>query len=64
MVLVFGRESVGLPEEIRERYRDRTVGIPMADTRVRSLNLSTAVALGVFEVRRQWNAARGGPRLD
>jgi tRNA (cytidine/uridine-2'-O-)-methyltransferase len=30
-VLVFGRESVGLPPEIRERHRDRLVSIPMFD---------------------------------
>ncbi len=52
-VLVFGRESVGLPGEIRERYRDRLVGIPMADPELRSLNLSTSVALGLYEVLRQ-----------
>ncbi len=55
-VLVFGRESDGLPAELRERYRERTVGIPIADPAVRSLNLSTAVALGLYEVRRQWRA--------
>lgn len=53
-VLVFGKESVGLTAEVRERYRDRLVRIPIADPEVRSLNLSTAVALGVFEVVRQW----------
>ena len=53
-VLVFGKESVGLSAEVRERYRDRLVRIPIADPEVRSLNLSTAVALGVFEVVRQW----------
>jgi len=53
-VLVFGKESIGLSPEVRERYRDRLVRIPIADPEVRSLNLSTAVALGVFEVLRQW----------
>ncbi len=56
-VLVFGKESVGLPPEIRDRYRDRLVGIPMLDREIRSLNLSTSVALAAYEVRRQ----RGGP---
>ena len=53
-VLVFGRESVGLPQEILDRHADATVAIPMRDPEVRSLNLSTSVALGVYEVRRQW----------
>jgi tRNA (cytidine/uridine-2'-O-)-methyltransferase len=51
--LVFGRESVGLPREIRERFRDRLVGFPMADPELRSLNLSTCVALAVYEVLRR-----------
>lgn len=52
-VLVFGRESVGLSREVRERYRDRLVRIPMLDPEIRSLNLSTSVALGLYEVLRQ-----------
>lgn len=52
-VLIFGKESLGLAPEIRERHRDRLVRIPMADPELRSLNLSTAVALGVYEVLRQ-----------
>lgn len=57
VVLVFGRESGGLPEAIRARYRDRLVSIPMADTAVRSLNLSTSAAIAMYEVLRQWRAA-------
>lgn len=52
-VLVFGKESVGLAPEVRERYRDRMVRIPMRDPEIRSLNLSTSVALAVYEVMRQ-----------
>jgi tRNA (cytidine/uridine-2'-O-)-methyltransferase len=52
-VLVFGRESVGLPREIRERYPDRLVKIPMLDPEIRSLNLSTSVALALYEALRQ-----------
>lgn len=52
-VLVFGRESVGLPRELRERWRDRLVFIPMVDPALRSLNLSTSVGLALFEVLRQ-----------
>ena len=52
-VLVFGRETVGLPVEIRERYHDRMVSIPMQSSQVRSLNLSTSVAIASYEVLRQ-----------
>jgi len=52
-VLVFGRESTGLPQEIRARWKDRLVGFPMADPALRSLNLSTCVALAVYEVLRR-----------
>ena len=55
-VLIFGRESVGLPAELVARHADRTVAIPMRDPALRSLNLSTAVALATYEARRQWGA--------
>jgi tRNA (cytidine/uridine-2'-O-)-methyltransferase len=53
VVLVFGQETVGLSAALQERYRDHLVGIPMHSPHVRSLNLSTSVALGVYEVLRQ-----------
>lgn len=52
-VLVFGRETGGLPDEIHEKYRDRFVKIPVASEHVRSLNLSTSVALAAYETLRQ-----------
>jgi tRNA (cytidine/uridine-2'-O-)-methyltransferase len=52
-VLVFGRESTGLPPELRRRFAHRLVRIPMADPGLRSLNLSTSVALALYEVLRQ-----------
>lgn len=52
-VLVFGRESVGLPAELLERNRERVVRIPMEDPALRSLNLSTAAAVVAYEVLRQ-----------
>lgn len=52
-VLVFGRESVGLPPLLRARYRDRLIGIPMRDEKLRSLNLSTCVGIALYEVLRQ-----------
>jgi len=52
-VLVFGRESVGLAPEIREKYPERQVRIPMLDPSIRSLNLSNAVAIVLYEALRQ-----------
>ena len=53
VVLVFGRETGGLPAELHERYRDRFVGMPILSPHVRSLNLSTSVGIAVYEVLRQ-----------
>jgi tRNA (cytidine/uridine-2'-O-)-methyltransferase len=53
VVLVFGRETGGLPAEFHERYHDRFVRMPIASPLVRSLNLSTSVALALYEVLRQ-----------
>ena len=55
-VLVFGRESVGLPAAVRERYRDRLVRLPMHDPALRSVNLSTCVGILLYEVLRQWQS--------
>lgn len=51
--LLFGKETKGLPEELLHGNPDTTVRIPMIDE-ARSLNLSNAVAIGVYEVLRQW----------
>lgn len=61
-VLVFGRESVGLPAAVRERYADRLVRLPMRDPDLRSVNLSTCVGVLLYEVLRQWQSARAAPR--
>ena len=45
VVLVFGRETGGLAPALHERYRDRFVGMPIHSPHVRSLNLSTSVAV-------------------
>jgi tRNA (cytidine/uridine-2'-O-)-methyltransferase len=52
-VLVFGKESVGLPAEIRDRHRERLLRIPMVDPALRSLNLGTCVGIVAFEALRQ-----------
>ena len=50
--LFFGKETKGLPEEFLDRHYDSCVRIPMLpDTR--SLNLSNAVAVTVYEALRQ-----------
>jgi tRNA (cytidine/uridine-2'-O-)-methyltransferase len=53
--LVFGRESVGLPEELLARFPDRAVGIPTLGA-VRSLNLANAVGIALYEALRKLGA--------
>jgi tRNA (cytidine/uridine-2'-O-)-methyltransferase len=50
--LIMGKETAGLSPEMIEDC-DATVYIPMAQPKVRSLNLSVSAALGLFEARRQ-----------
>ena len=50
--LFFGKETAGLPEAFRERFRDRCIRLPMVDA-ARSLNLSNTVAVCVYEALRQ-----------
>ena len=51
--LLFGPESRGLPDEVLERHAEHTLFIPMPAGKVRSLNLSTAVGVVVYEALRQ-----------
>ena len=53
VVLIFGRETGGLPPELHERYRDRFYSMPILSPLVRSLNLSTSVGIALYEVLRQ-----------
>jgi tRNA (cytidine/uridine-2'-O-)-methyltransferase len=53
--LVFGRESVGLPEELTTRFADRVIGIPTLGA-VRSLNLANAAGIALFEALRATGA--------
>jgi tRNA (cytidine/uridine-2'-O-)-methyltransferase len=55
--LVFGGESNGLPQALRDAHSDRLYGIPMATTHVRSLNLATAAAIVLYEALRQLGRA-------
>lgn len=51
-MLVFGKETKGLPEEIVAANPDTCIRIPMIDE-ARSLNLSNAVAIIAYEAMRQ-----------
>ncbi|MCL1964187.1 MAG: tRNA (uridine(34)/cytosine(34)/5-carboxymethylaminomethyluridine(34)-2'-O)-methyltransferase TrmL [Firmicutes bacterium] len=51
-MLVFGRETRGLPEKLLEKYPDRCARIPMRPG-ARSLNLSNSVAVALYEALRQ-----------
>jgi tRNA (cytidine/uridine-2'-O-)-methyltransferase len=57
-VLVFGRETGGLPPELHARYAEQFVKLPIASPHVRSLNLSTTVGIALYEVLRQRAASR------
>ena len=50
--LMFGKETKGIPVDILKAHEDHTVRMPMREG-LRSLNLSNAVAIGVYEVLRQ-----------
>jgi len=49
MFLVFGKESVGLPKSITEKYADKLYKIPLYSKHIRSLNLANAVSIVVYE---------------
>jgi tRNA (cytidine/uridine-2'-O-)-methyltransferase len=49
--LVFGKESVGLSQDLLARFPDRVVGIPTLGA-VRSLNLANAVGIALYEALR------------
>lgn len=52
--LLFGRESIGLPGALLDRFAERTLRIPMRPVPgARSLNLSNAVVIVLYEALRQ-----------
>lgn len=57
--IMFGKESAGIPEEILVDYEETSVRIPMTPD-FRSLNLSNAVNIILFEALRQ----NSFPQLD
>ena len=50
--ILFGKETKGLPEDILQKYIDKTIRIPMRQT-LRSLNLSNSVSIVVYDILRQ-----------
>ena len=50
--IMFGKESAGIPEEILINHEDHAIRIPMKPE-IRSLNLSNAVAIVLYEALRQ-----------
>lgn len=61
---VFGPETRGLSDSLLARYPDHVLGIPIQTQHVRSLNLSAAAALVLYEALRQIHARaqHAGPR--
>lgn len=51
--IVFGKESKGLPDYIREEHADRCIRVPMVQSSTRSLNLANTVAVVAYEALRQ-----------
>lgn len=54
-IIVFGKETKGLPEEIRTLYSDRCYTIPMENPNIRSINLAMAAGIVLYEALRQNN---------
>lgn len=52
-MLVLGKETRGLPEEILKLYPDRCYTIPMSNPNIRSLNMATAAGIVLYEAIRQ-----------
>ena len=58
-LLVFGRETRGLPEEILSLYAERCYTLPMQNPHIRSLNLAMTAGIVLYEALRQ--ASPGEP---
>ena len=55
LFLVFGKESVGLPESITSLNKESLYKIPLYSEHIRSLNLANAVSVVVYEGLRNIN---------
>ncbi|MDO3379780.1 tRNA (cytidine(34)-2'-O)-methyltransferase [Geoalkalibacter halelectricus] len=51
--LVFGKETEGLPEDLLAEHPEQCIRIPIFSPLVRSLNLSTAAGIILYEALRQ-----------
>mgnify|MGYP000208222052 CR=1 FL=1 len=54
VIIMFGKESAGIPEEILCHHKEDSIRIPMIGD-IRSLNLSNSVAIVLYEALRQHN---------
>ncbi len=54
-MLIFGKETKGLPGEIRELYSDRCLTLPMVNSNIRSINLAMTAGIVLYEALRQNN---------
>ena len=61
LFLIFGSETKGLPQEILQRYAHATYHIPIT-TDTRSLNLSTAAGIALYESLRPAKPFHGWPQ--
>ena len=53
-MILFGKETAGLPRDFIEEHKGSAIRIPMSkDTRLRSLNLSNSANIILFEALRQ-----------
>lgn len=60
-MILFGRETAGLPRDFIAANQEKTIRIPMSqNTKLRSLNLSNSAAIVLFEALRQ----KGFPEME
>ncbi len=53
--LIFGKETKGLPEEVRNLYHELCFTLPMENKNIRSLNLAMTAGIVLYEAIRQQN---------
>ena len=58
-LLIFGKETKGLSQEIIELYKDRCYTIPMPNGHIRSLNLAMCAGIVLYEAIRQRTVQAG-----
>jgi len=51
--LIFGKETKGLPKDTLELYKERCYTLPMANSKIRSLNLAMTAGIVLYEAIRQ-----------